>query len=93
MQDNTQSEKHEKLLASKIAAKKKEGMPDDVKQLQEELRITRIPVYDLYFHCLPNGSPGFQTPGAALCYRFWRMGPVPLALLPANEEKSRQAFR
>jgi transposase len=42
MQDNTQSEKHEKLLASKIAAKKKEGMPDDVKQLQEELRITRI---------------------------------------------------
>ena len=42
MQDSTQSEKHEKLLASKIAAKKKEGMPDDIKHLQEELRITRI---------------------------------------------------
>lgn len=42
MQDKTQSEKHEKLLAFKIASRKKEEMPGDVKQLQEELRITRI---------------------------------------------------
>lgn len=42
MKDRSQSRKHEKLVASKIALRKKEDMPDDVKELQEELRITRI---------------------------------------------------
>jgi hypothetical protein len=42
MKDKTQSRKHEKLVASKIASRKKADMPDNVEQLQEELRITRI---------------------------------------------------
>lgn len=42
MKDRSQSHKYEKLVASKIASRKIEEMPDDVKQLQEELRITRI---------------------------------------------------
>jgi transposase-like protein len=42
MKEKKESIKQDKLLASKLASRKKEDMPDDVKALQEELRITRI---------------------------------------------------
>jgi len=37
-------DKQEKLRAAKLAAKQAEAMPSDVKELQEELRISRLRV-------------------------------------------------
>jgi transposase len=42
MTDKSESRKHKKLVASRIASQKKEEMPEDITELQEELRITRI---------------------------------------------------
>ncbi len=37
-------DKHEKLLAVKVAVKEAEEMPTDIKRLQEELRMSRLKV-------------------------------------------------